>query len=118
ESHLYRSWELPGGAVSVIGMTAMPEARLAREAGLCYQTVAMATDYDCWNESHGDVTVEAILKVLHDNVATSRRLISTFVAQPFPACRSGCHELMKNAVVTPREMWPERRRGELEIVLR
>ena len=117
ESHLYRSWELPSGRVSVIGMTAMPEARLAREAGLCYQTVAMATDYDCWNEEKGDVSVEAILKVLLENVSTSRKLVTGLLSKPFPACRSHCRELMKNAIITPKELWPAARREELEVIL-
>ena len=114
ESRMYRSIE----GVAVIGMTALPEARLAREAGLCYQTVAMATDYDCWNEVHGDVSVDAILKVLHANVSTSRRLVKSLASQAFPSCRSGCRALMKNAVITPRESWPSARRAALEVVLR
>lgn len=118
ESHLYRSWDLPHGPVSVIGMTAMPEARLAREAGLCYHTVAMATDYDCWNEEKGDVSVEAIMHLLHENVATSRRLVSELLAKPFPACRSHCADLMKSAVVTPKEHWPQGRQRELAVILR
>ena len=118
ESHLYRSWNLPHGQVAVIGMTALPEARLAREAGLCYQTVAMATDYDCWNEEKGDVSVEAIIRLLQENVSTSRRLVSAVLAKPFPACRSHCGDLMKNAVVTSKEHWPASRLDELAIILR
>lgn len=112
ESHLYRAW-----GVDVIGMTALPEARLAREAGMCYQTVAMSTDYDCWNAEAGDVSVEAILKVLHANVQTSRRLVFELLNSSLPACEHGCASAMKTAVVTPREMWPADRKETLDLVL-
>ncbi len=118
ESNLYRSWNLGKHAASVIGMTALPEARLAREARLCYQTVAMATDYDCWNEEKGDVSVEEIIKVLLANVDVSRRLVEKTVSGAFPACRSGCHDHMKNAVMTAEEAWPPSRREELKIILK
>lgn len=112
ESHLYRSW-----GVDVIGMTALPEARLAREAGMCYQTVAMSTDYDCWNTEAGDVSVEAIIKVLHDNVQTSRRLVSETLKSSIPPCRHGCAEAMKHAVMTSPELWPSDRRAVLDLIL-
>jgi 5'-methylthioadenosine phosphorylase len=117
ESHLYRSWELPGGPVSVIGMTALPEAKLAREAGLCYQTVAMATDYDCWNTDKGDVSIEEVIRVLTENVGTSRRLVKEALASSIPACSSHCRDLMKSAVITPKEHWPASKRAELEVIL-
>lgn len=118
ESHLYRSWDLGHRSVAVIGMTALPEARLAREARLCYQTVAMATDYDCWNEERGDVSVEEIIRVLLANVDVSRKLVTTCTSGAFPACQSGCHGLMQNAVITAKEHWPPSRREALEIILR
>lgn len=118
ESHLYRSWSNKQNDISIIGMTAMPEAQLAREAGLCYQTVAMATDYDCWNEESADVTVDAILKILSQNVSTSRNLIRKLSTQPIPACRSGCRQVMKHAVITAPELWPQNRKEELEVILR
>ena len=71
ESRVYRSW-----GVSVIGMTAMPEAKLAREAELPYATLALSTDYDCWHEGEEDVSVEAVLAVVHKNVALARRVIA------------------------------------------
>ena len=81
ESLLYRSW-----GVSVIGMTAMPEAKLAREAELPYALLALATDYDCWHEAEEDVTVEAVLKVLGENVARARRAVGELApALPDPA---------------------------------
>jgi 5'-methylthioadenosine phosphorylase len=117
ESHWYRSWSETGRPIAVIGMTALPEAQLARELGMCYQTVAMATDYDCWNEKEGDVSVEAVLKTIHQNVSVSRKLISHLFTATIPACRSGCRDLMRTAIVTPKEHWPAERRNELEIIL-
>lgn len=117
ESHWYRSWEEPKRPISVIGMTALPEANLARELAMCYQTVAMATDFDCWNETHGDVDVAAILATIGKNVSVSRRLISQLFTESFPACRSGCPDLMKTAVLTPKELWPNSRRKEMEVIL-
>ena len=76
ESKLYRSW-----GVSVIGMTNMPEARLAREAGLSYATLALATDYDCWHESEESVSVEAVIAVLKKNVATAQEVIRAVAAR-------------------------------------
>src|SRR5581483_3859134 len=70
ESRVYRGW-----GVSVIGMTNLPEARLAREAEICYQTLALATDYDCWHETEEDVTVEQVIAVLTKNVENAKRII-------------------------------------------
>ena len=81
ESHLYRSW-----GVSVIGMTAMPEAKLAREAELPYALLALATDYDCWHQAEEDVTIEAVLKVMRENVARARTAVGELaIALPDPA---------------------------------
>jgi 5'-methylthioadenosine phosphorylase len=80
ESHLYRSW-----GVSVIGMTAMPEAKLAREAELPYALLALATDYDCWHQAEEDVTIEAVLKVMRENVARARTAVGELaIALPDP----------------------------------
>lgn len=118
ESHWYRSWQLPEGKKStVIGMTALPEAKLARETGLCYQTVAMATDYDCWNESAGDVSLESILKVLHQNVDISKQLVEGLALGSGFSC-TRCRNEMKHSVVTSKDLWPKERLGELEIILR
>ncbi len=115
ESELYRSWSSPKHPVSVIGMTAMPEARLAREAGLCYQTVAMATDYDCWNEAKGDVQVSEILRVLGNNVETSRRLVASFANKSF-SCNRGCRESARSAVITSEAAWPPDRKETLSVL--
>ena len=99
ESELYRSW-----GCSVIGMTNMPEAKLAREAEICYATVAMVTDYDCWHEDHDDVTVEAIIKVLHDNAEKAKALVQATVphlADRTDSCHAGCHTALDTAIITP-----------------
>ena len=98
ESELYRSW-----GCDVIGMTNMPEAKLAREAELCYATVAMVTDYDCWHDGHDDVTVEAVIKVLHENAAKARELVKQVVpllAARRESCAAGCHTALDVAVIT------------------
>jgi 5'-methylthioadenosine phosphorylase len=98
ESNLYRAWDC-----SVIGMTNMPEAKLAREAELCYATVAMVTDYDCWHEDHDHVTVEAVIRVLLGNAEHARDLVRAVV----PAlggrrgpCPAGCDRALDNALIT------------------
>ena len=95
ESLIYRSW-----GVSVIGMTSMPEAKLAREAELPFATLALATDYDCWHESEETVTVEAVLAVMRKNVDTARKAIAALSkALPDPA-KSNAFGALKGAVMT------------------
>ena len=98
ESNLYRSW-----GCDVIGMTNMPEAKLAREAELCYATVAMVTDYDCWHPDHDHVTVDAIIKVLVENAAKARSLVTDLAPRlrhRDACCRQGCHTALDNALIT------------------
>jgi 5'-methylthioadenosine phosphorylase len=99
ESNLYRSW-----GCSVIGMTNMPEAKLAREAEICYATVAMVTDYDCWHHEHTDVDVAEIIRVLTANVDKAHRLIER-LARDFPRehppCPVGSDRALEVAVLTP-----------------
>lgn len=98
ESELYRSW-----GCSVVGMTNMPEAKLAREAEMCYATVAMVTDYDCWHPDHDHVTVDAIIAVLTGNADKGRSLVKDVVprlAGRTSACPHGCHTALDNAIVT------------------
>lgn len=101
ESELYRSW-----GCSVIGMTNMPEAKLAREAEICYATVAMVTDYDCWHDDHAHVDVAAVIKVLSENVDKAHRLIEQ-LARSFPrqhpACPIGSDRALDVALITPPE---------------
>ena len=102
ESNLYRSW-----GCDVIGMTNMPEAKLAREAEMCYATVAMVTDYDCWHPDHDQVTVDAIVRVLLDNADKARTLIKDVVPKlsghHTGKCKQGCRTALDNAVITSSE---------------
>ena len=98
ESELYRSW-----GCSVIGMTNMPEAKLAREAELCYATVAMVTDYDCWHPDHDHVSVEMIVKVLLHNADNARHLVRQVVpglGAPRDLCPAGCDRALQHAIIT------------------
>jgi 5'-methylthioadenosine phosphorylase len=100
ESQLYRAW-----GCHVIGMTNMPEAKLAREAELCYATVAMVTDFDCWHPDHDHVTVEAVVKVLFENADKARTLVRGLVPAlgvPRPLCAQACDRALDNAVITAR----------------
>ncbi|MBV1693771.1 MAG: S-methyl-5'-thioadenosine phosphorylase [Hyphomicrobiales bacterium] len=101
ESNLYRSW-----GCSVIGMTNMPEAKLAREAEIPYATIAMVTDYDCWHDDHKDVDVAAIIKVLTENAAKAQRLVAR-IARDFPrehpACPIGSDRALDVALITAPE---------------
>jgi 5'-methylthioadenosine phosphorylase len=98
ESELYRAW-----GCAVIGMTAMPEAKLAREAELPYAIVAMVTDYDCWHPEHDSVTVDAVVKVMHGNAANARKLIAAVATKLGPeraSCPLGVETVLDTAVIT------------------
>lgn len=95
ESELYRSW-----GASVIGMTALPEAKLAREAEMCYATMALVTDYDCWHQSEESVSVELVIANLLKNVATSQRVISRLVPMLSTPRNCGCKSALKDAIIT------------------
>ena len=98
ESNLYRQW-----GASVIGMTNMPEAKLAREAELCYASVAMVTDYDCWRAGHEDVTVDAVVRVLLSNAGHAQDLVRHVIPEigaPRQACPSGCDRALDHAIMT------------------
>ena len=98
ESKLYRSW-----GCDVIGMTNMPEAKLAREAELCYASVAMVTDFDCWHPDHDHVTVEQVVKVLLSNADKARALVKAAIPRlkdREEACEKGCHHALDHAIIT------------------
>jgi 5'-methylthioadenosine phosphorylase len=101
ESQLYRQW-----GVDVIGMTNMPEAKLAREAELCYATMALVTDYDCWHQTEEAVTVEAILATLHQNVVLAKRILRAVVPSVDDAPACPCHHALDNAIVTAQKSIP------------
>ena len=101
ESELYRSW-----GCDVIGMTNMPEAKLAREAEMCYATVAMVTDYDCWHPDHDHVSVEAVIKVLLANAAKGKALVAAVAPKLRTRkniCEAGCHRALDTAIITQPE---------------
>lgn len=109
ESHLYRSW-----GASVVGMTNLQEAKLAREAEICFATLALATDYDCWHGSHADVDIQDILRVLGANVDLARRTVARVVGT-LPA-RTGCPcpTALQHAIITDRAAIPEAVKRDLE----
>ena len=110
ESNLYRSW-----GADVVGMTNLPECRLAREAQIAYSTIAMATDYDCWHTGHDDVTVDQVVAVLKANVSLAKRIVAEAVplilAHDGPAPH---HEALKGALLTPAEAIDPDRKAALE----
>jgi 5'-methylthioadenosine phosphorylase len=114
ESLLYRSW-----GVDVIGMTAMPEARLAREAQICYATLALATDYDCWYEGHAAVTVQQVIATMQRNVSAARDVLRA-AAQAAGALAErtcGCGRALEHAVMTAPEAMPAEARERLKLLL-
>lgn len=112
ESGLYRQW-----GADIIGMTAMPEARLAREAGLCYGAIAMVTDYDVWHESEDDVTLEMIHRVLKENIDTGRRVVRSVARTGLPSCDSGCANAASAAITTHLDRITPEMRERLSVLL-
>ena len=112
ESRLYRSF-----GVDVIGMTNVTEARLAREAELCYSTVALATDYDCWHEVEADVSVEAVVAVLKSNVARARRILTEAVRRLDVARTCSCSDALRHAIMTSPGLIPAKTRKRLELLI-
>jgi 5'-methylthioadenosine phosphorylase len=105
ESKLYRSWN-----VDVIGMTNLQEAKLAREAEICYATIAMATDYDCWHEGHDDVTVETVVAVMRQNVGNAKQVIRAALPLVPGERTCGCASAMRFAIMTAHDrIGPEAR---------
>jgi len=112
ESNLYRSW-----GMDVIGMTNMAEARLAREAEICYVSLAAVTDYDCWRQSHESVTLDEILSNLKKNVANSKILLKEFISLVDNSKSCGCHEALKNAILTRPEFIPQETKKKLDVII-
>ncbi|HYN83686.1 MAG TPA: S-methyl-5'-thioadenosine phosphorylase [Pyrinomonadaceae bacterium] len=114
ESHVYRSW-----GMDIIGMTNLQEAKLAREAEICYATLALVTDYDCWHEGHDAVTVETVVEYLNKNVRNAQNVMREAVRRLAEATRAcGCGSAMKNAIFTPPELWPEATTKRLEAIIK
>ncbi len=112
ESHAYRSL-----GVDVIGMTNLQEAKLCREAEICYATVAMSTDYDCWHESEEDVTVEAILETMGRNVGNARALIRAAVPAMAVARSCACKDALRYAILTDASRIPSEARDRLDLLI-
>lgn len=112
ESNLYRSW-----GADVIGMTNLQEAKLAREAEICYATAAMVTDYDCWREGHDDVTVEQIVAVLNQNAANACRVVKAAVAAMPRERKCACATALQFAILTSRDAIPAATRDRLELLI-
>ncbi len=114
ESHVYRSW-----GMDVIGMTNLQEAKLAREAEICYATLALVTDYDCWHEGHDAVTVEAVIEYLNRNVKNAQAIMRAAVRRLSDAPRTcGCGTALRNAIFTAPDLWPEATTKKLEAIIK
>ncbi len=111
ESRLYKSWDM-----DIIGMTNMPEARLAREAEICYATVAFVTDYDCWHEEI--VTIEMVIENLTKNAATAKKLVKKIVPELAKSGRKcACKDALKYAIITDKKLIPARVKKDLDIII-
>jgi 5'-methylthioadenosine phosphorylase len=112
ESRLYKSW-----GADIIGMTALPEAKLAREAEICYAVIGCVTDYDSWHERHEPVTVEVILNILRRNADTARKIIKLAVGR-IPGSRNcECATALKTAIVTAPELIPPAQKKKLDLLI-
>ncbi len=112
ESHLYRSW-----GMDIIGMTNLQEAKLAREAEICYATLAMVTDYDCWHSGHDAVTVEQVISVLMQNAENAQRILREAVKR-LPAARAcKCGSALKHAILTDRKAIPTRAKKKFKLLI-
>ncbi len=113
ESNVYRSW-----GMDIIGMTNLQEAKLAREAEICYATLALVTDYDCWHPSHDAVSVETVIEYLNRNVRNAQIIMKEAVNRLSELDRTcKCGSALKNAIFTPPELWPANTKTKLEAVI-
>jgi len=112
ESHLYRSW-----GADLIGMTNLQEAKLAREAEICYVTIAMVTDYDCWHEEEEDVTIEMLIGYLTRNSENAKKLIGQLVRQLPAEFDCPCQSAVRNAIITDRSRIPADTRKKLDLII-
>lgn len=112
ESHLFRSW-----GVDVIGMTNMPEAKLAREAEICYATLALSTDYDCWHKDHDNVAVDDVIKILLQNSELAKKVIKSTVAQISSEKSCNCSNSLENAIITSRDCIEENLKNKYALLI-
>jgi 5'-methylthioadenosine phosphorylase len=112
ESHMYRTF-----GVSVIGMTNLTEAKLAREAEICYGVIALSTDYDCWHDAHEDVSIEAVLSIIKSNVAMAKNIIRRTVKRVKGERACPCAEALKYAIISDRSVIPVETRENLALII-
>jgi 5'-methylthioadenosine phosphorylase len=112
ESRLYRSW-----GMDVIGMTNMAEARLCREAGICYATLACITDYDCWHPQHESVTLEMVISNSQKNVENAKKIVRRVIENMGPERACACADALGSAIVTDRKMIPAKVKKDLKIII-
>lgn len=112
ESKLYRSW-----GMDVIGMTNMPEAKLAREAEICYATLAAVTDYDCWHPEHESVTVEMVISNLQKNIENAKKLLFEIICNIPSRQTCACKDALKYAIITDRKLIPEKAKKDLKVII-
>src|SRR5207248_9260989 len=113
ESNVYRSW-----GMDIIGMTNLQEAKLAREAEICYATLALVTDYDCWHPAHDAVTVETVIEYLNKNVRNAQMIMKATVKALADTPRDcGCASALKNAIFTAPDSWPEATARKLDAII-
>ncbi|OGX23165.1 MAG: methylthioadenosine phosphorylase [Omnitrophica WOR_2 bacterium RIFCSPHIGHO2_02_FULL_45_21] len=112
ESELYRKW-----GMDIIGMTNMAEAKLAREAELCYCTLCAVTDYDCWYEPANPVTLEMVLANLAKNIQNAKNILKALIPALQGERRCSCHEALKGAIITERKLIPKKAKEELKIIV-
>ena len=113
ESNLYRSW-----GCDVIGMTNMPESKLAMEAGICYVSLSMVTDYDCWHKNHDSVTVDQIVKVMKKNSENALRFINEICKEEAIKCNEVTKNLAKNSIITEKSKIKKKTRDKLSNIIR
>jgi 5'-methylthioadenosine phosphorylase len=114
ESKVYRSW-----GMDIIGMTNIQEAKLAREAEICYATLALVTDYDCWHPGHEAVTADAVFEYLTKNVRNAQLIIKEAVARlnnRKQECK--CNAALKHAIFTAPSLWPEETKKKLDAIIK
>ena len=112
ESKLYRSW-----GMDVIGMTNLAESKLAREAEICYATLAAVTDYDCWHPQHGSVTIDMVIQNLNKNIENAKRILSAVIKNINLKRNCACRDALKYAIITDRKVIPEKVKKDLKIII-
>jgi 5'-methylthioadenosine phosphorylase len=111
ESELYRGW-----GAHVIGMTSIPEAKLAREAEICYATLALSTDYDCWHQTEEEVSVDAVIQLIAKNISVAKQTIAGLCRRFPPPGACKCQKALEGALLTPVDLIPEETRRRLEVL--